>query len=58
MEKEEAQTTAKQNLLPRASETGQTVKEGDRDCKSFSAGETGWRTSERDFFLFFLRIYS
>ena len=37
---------------------GRLWKKETRDCKSFSAGETGWRTSERDFFLFFLRIYS
>lgn len=58
MEKEETQTAAKQNLLPRASETGQTVREETKACKSFSAGEIGWRISERDVFLFFLGIYS
>lgn len=35
----EAQTPAKQNLPPRASKIGQTVRENDpRDCRSFSTG--------------------
>lgn len=57
MEKEETQTAAKQNLLPRASETGQTVREETRVQSHFQQGKQAGELV-KGMFSFFLGIYS
>ena len=53
MEKEEAQTTAKQNLLPRASETGQTERRRRGTASHFQQGKQAGELLKGIFFFFF-----
>lgn len=52
MEKEETQTAAKQNLLPRASETGQTVREETGPASHFQQGKQAGELVKGMFFFF------